>query len=237
MNESSGGGRMSGVSGFFNRNKGRAGTLAGVAVAVAGIGVALYHDTWPTIVPAQNFGVRIRNGQLVSDKLEPNLYWVRPVLDNVYSFPNNTTIINGTAGNSRNASDQNSISADYRIHYRVNPKAGYLALHIETMARDGGVELVGGLTGQAVDTAAGNRRAVDTLNDPSGFLKTMVTNLQWRLKQNNVPVDIDTVELLTLHSGGTRMPVQLRLRPGSEVEAMSAVGPGAVPVPQAKPAP
>ena len=215
--------------------------LAGVGAVAAVVGLPAFvdYEIIPSIVPAQNFGVRIRNAQVVSDEMKPGLYWTRPILDDVYHFPNNTIIMQGEAGSSKNAADQNTIAASYRIHSRVNPKAGFIALHIDKMKGDGGVEMVQGFASQAVDSVVGNQRAVDTLNDPKNFLKAFVGNLQWRLRQNNVPMTIDTVELLTLSSGGTRMPVQLRIRPDGEVESMadikSAVGPGAIPVPQAVP--
>ena len=67
--------------------------------------------------------------------------------------------------------------------------------------------------------------------DPEGFLKGYLANFQWRLAQNNVPVQLDTIELLTMNVGSLRKPIQMRIKANGEVEQMA--GPAAVGVPYA----
>lgn len=221
------------------------GKLIAVCAAFAVVGliitaVANDGNIIPEIVPAQNYGVRIRTGQLVSDELPPALYWKRPFFDDIYHFSNNTVILEATAGSGANTHDQNALTSDFRIHFRVDPKIGLIALHAKDLSVDNGKAKMTEFMTQSVNAVVGSRDAKDTLGDSSTYLRAFERDLNIRLRQNNVPVKVDTIELLAMKVGILRIPVQQRLRVDGIVEDMAnpsppMAGPAAVPVPHARP--
>ena len=206
------------------------------AVGVTGLVAGL--DSYKPI-DSGHFGVHTRMGKVLNDTLGPGVETKVPFIDHVYEFQNNTIILTTTAGEGRNTKDQNMLSAEMRLHYTIDPREGVLALHIATMSDDNGKELLESLMDQSFNAVVGERPASDHMADPETLLASFGENLQWREKQNNVPISVDAIELLTIEVGnGTdpyRMPVQMRLRrvdnngkAGWTVEQMA--GPAALPV-------
>jgi regulator of protease activity HflC (stomatin/prohibitin superfamily) len=188
------------------------GIFSAAFVAIAGVVGACSYQ----IVPAQNFGVRVRFGQVVDQQMKPDIYPKLPIMDTIHILKENTIILEETMGEGANTQDQNHLKALMRVHYQNDPKSGVIAYHVEDMASDDGKELLAGLMDQSFNAAAGYGKAVDSLNDPRKFLFTLADNLQWRLKQNNVAIELDAFELLEMRVGdGTnplRMPIQMRLK-------------------------
>lgn len=217
------------------------GTIVGIGAAFVVIAGTVFGCNSYKIVPAQSYGVDIKFGQLESDHLKPGIYPKVPFFEKIYTLNNNTIIMETDGvGAGNNSSDQNAVTADFRIHYKVNPKVGSIALNIEKITDNHGQGLIKDLEGQALNAAVGSRPATDTLADPVGFLKAFKENLEWRIGQNNVPAEIDSIELLTMYVGasssssssttpnGLRKVMQLRIKANDEVEQMS--GPAAVSV-------
>lgn len=178
-------------------------------------------------------------GKVLNDTIAPGVLWTWPFIEDVDQFQNNTIILETTAGTGRNTKDQNMLSAENRFHYTIDPTQGSIALHLSTMSDDNGKTLLEGLMDQSFDAVVGARPASNHMADPEALLSGFADNLEWRLKQNNVPISIDAIELLTLTVGdGTtpyRMPVQLRIRrtkkdgkAGWAIEDMA--GPAAIPI-------
>lgn len=197
------------------------GIISAFALVGANVGCHSYQ-----IIPAQSYGVDIKAGQLITDHMSPGFHGKWPMFEKIYVFNNNTIIMEDTAGKENNTSDQNAFTADLRLHYRVDPKVGLLALQVHNMANDNGQNLIAGLMDQSVNAVVGARPAIDTLADPQGFLKAFMDNFQWRLAQNNVPVRLDTVEYLNANVGSLRKPIQMRIKANGVVEQMA--GPAAV---------
>ncbi len=211
--------------------------------ALAGIGglVAL-HTLWQSfvIVPAQSYGVDVKLGQLNSTNLKPGIYGKLPYLEEIYVLNNNTMIWETeNVGTPKNTSDQNSIVADFRFHVKINPKVGSLALTINKVASERRAEnTLKDLQNQALDASVGKFSSSATEADPKAFLERFKANLEWRIQQNNLPIEIDAVELLEMRAGGPegatsgqREVIQLRIRSDNTVEEMA--GPAAIPVPAA----
>lgn len=186
--------------------------VIGVASLIAGANSC-------TVVPPKNYGVRVKFGQLVDSHIKPGIIFPKwPVWDNVYILKENTIILETSVGSDRNTQDQNSLKAEMRMHYKNNPNSGVIAFHVEEMAKNDGMPLLAGLMNQSFNAVAGDRRAVDAFNNPTEFLIKFAEDLQWRLAQNNVAIELDAFELLEFSSGndGMRTPVQIRLKRTSD---------------------
>jgi len=206
---------------WTNEEKVKAGVLAlfGMA-AVAVVGMRSYQ-----IIPAQSYGVDIQAGQLLSDRLRPGFYWKWPAYEKIYIFNNNTIITENTVGEGKNTSDQNAFTADVRLHYRVNPSVGSIALKISAISSDDAASELVTYMNQSVNAAVGSRPGRESLADPAGFLIGFQNNLNWRISQNNLPVQVDSIEILTMHANITQ-PIQMRVTSSGVVEQMA--GPAAV---------
>lgn len=199
----------------------------GVAALFTVVGLIVAYKSYDS-VPPQNFGVRITWGQLSKDILQPGYYWKSPILDSIYSFSNNTIIMEHTAGSGNNTKDQNPFTATMRLHYRIDPTVGILGMHYKALDIDGGVATLKDYMTQSVNAIVGSRVSRDHLANYDQFLQAFLDNLNWRIAQNNFPIRVDTVELLSAKID-LRTPVQLRLKPNGEVEDMA--GPAAIAVP------
>ena len=195
------------------------------AVVASVIGGCRSYDS----VPQQSFGVRVTRGQVQPKLLEPGYYSKAPALDTIYSFSNNVIILETTAGNPRNTRDQNDFSVELRLHYQIKPNVGVLSFHLDELSDNNGQKLLTKQLSNSVDSVVGQLTSQEALSIPADILKNIVPQLEWRLKQNNIAVEIDTIELLSVQMGnGLRLPVQMRIKPGQNVEVMT--GPSAIPV-------
>lgn len=142
-----------------------------------------------------------------------------------YTFSNNTIILEETVGEGRNTKDQNSYSARMRIHYKIKPDAGILAFHLDEMKNENGKGLILGHMHKALDGVVGQRSVAESLISPPTVLSEFANQLDWRLAQNNIAIQVDTIEMLEQYVGSTnaglRLPVQLKIRAGGPVESMS----------------
>jgi regulator of protease activity HflC (stomatin/prohibitin superfamily) len=210
------------VQGFLENNWKKLAASAAFGIAALWLGARSYE-----IVPAQRYAVHVKLGQVKSDQVAPGIYRKLPFYDHYYVFNNNTIILENTVCSGNNTADQNSVKAEIRLHYRINPKVGLLALLLDKMSDDNGAALLGDLMTQACNAVVGSRPARDTLADPQGFLQAFMGNLQWRVSQNNIPAQVDVAELLAFNAD-LREPVQMRLKTNGAVEDMA--GPAAISV-------
>lgn len=208
-----------------------------IGLGIGAISIFGLYDSFKTINSA-HFGVHTRMGKVLNDTISPGVEWKVPLIDNVYQFQNNTIILQTTAGEGRNTKEQNMLSAAMRLHYKINPNEGVLALHIGTMSDDNGKELLENLMDQSFNAVVGERQSSEHMADPKALLLGFAENLDWRLHQNNVPISIEAAEMLeaTIGDGANpyRTPLQLRIdrlkdgKPGWSVKKMA--GPAALPV-------
>lgn len=195
------------------------------------------------IIDAGHFGVNVRMGQIVDDRMEPGFEWKIPWFEQIHELQNNTIILeDSSVGTGDNTYEQNALRAEMRLHYQIDTTQGVLALHINTMKNNNGARLLRELMDQSMNAVVGERHSSQVIADKESMLRAFADNLEWRLNQNNVPIRIDSVELLVLRIGTGeqpyRTPVQLKLRRVDEdgqrswaVESMA--GPSVLPVPNA----
>ena len=174
-----------------------------------------------TIVRPKHFGVKVELGEVSPQTLDPGLHWRHPFISEISSYNNNTVILESTVGSGNNTQDQNAYQIVARIHYNISPIVGILAFHLKEMKSNDGEDLLVAQMDKALNAVVGQRSTVATLISPEVILKSFLDQLEWRLTQNNIAIKIDTVEMLTQHVGGLRLPVQLKIKPGSEVESMA----------------
>ena len=192
-----------------------------VVLAIAGLVTASKSFT---IVQPKHFGVKVDLGEISPDVLSPGLHWQRPFVSQISSYNNNTIILEENVGEGRNTKDQNSYSAAMRLHYNIEPNAGILAFHLADMQEEDGKALLTGQMSKSLNAVVGQRTTAEMLISPEATLKAFLDQLEWRLKQNNIAIKIDTVEMLTQYVGSQdalRLPMQLRIKPGQDVESMA----------------
>lgn len=194
------------------------GAIVAAMLCVIGLIAALNSYT---IVKPKHFGVKVELGEVTPVVLNPGLHWRHPFISEIPEYNNNTIILEDKIGDDNNTKDQNPYEISVRVHYNISPDAGILAFHLAEMGTDDGEELLKSQMNKALNAVVGQRTTVETLVSPETVLKAFLDQLEWRLKQNNIAIKIDTVEMLTQHVGGLRLPVQLKIKPGQEVESMA----------------
>jgi regulator of protease activity HflC (stomatin/prohibitin superfamily) len=201
-------------------SKGRVAFLVTLGVLLV-IGLITFLDSF-TIVRPKHFGVGVELGAVNPNILDPGWHWRNPWISDILSYNNNTIIMESTVGLGNNTKDQNAYTADMRVHYNISPNVGILAFHLKDMQDEDGHDLLVSQMDKAMNAVVGQRPTVATLVAPEDVLKAFLDQLEWRLSQNNIAIKIDTVEMLTQYVGGAlRLPVQLKIKPGNEVESMA----------------
>lgn len=179
-------------------------------VAAVLTGLALIF-TGHTYVGSDQFGLRTTLGVASDKTLPPNLYLHVPLLQYTHNYQANTQRIEFRAGGMRwvpftaSTNDQNVLTANLALNYRVTQDPEKLALH--RWAMDGyfmpdGYFLLTGLLNDSVNAVMGQQSLAKTINDPKAFTDAVRADLAFRIEQNNVPVQIESLEL---HSFDTSM--------------------------------
>ncbi len=178
-----------------------------------------------SVVPPKHFGVKVTWGQVEPETYAPGPHAKNPLVGKFYDFNNNVVILETSVGSGKNTKDQNSYRADIRVHYNIKPDAGILAFHLNEMGNDDGKQLLIEQLDKSMNAVVGQRTTPESLVTPDDVLKGLLSQIEWRLKQNNIALQIDTIEMLTQYVGDgqtpLRLPVQLKIKPGSEVESMA----------------
>jgi len=206
-----------------NQKKGFWLSAAFVAVAGTIIGLRSYDS-----VPKNSFAVRVKGNEVQKELYQPGYYPKRFFLDDFYSFSNNTVIMEAVVGKAGNTKQQNSFSMAVRLHYKIKPDAGVIQFHLDGLRDDNGKKLLTEQMNNSVDALVADTNDDDAMKKAKELLEQFIPQLQMRLKQNNIAVEIDMVELLDIRMGsGYRKPVQLMIRPGQSAQSMA--GPSALP--------
>ncbi len=120
-----------------------------------------------------------------------------------------------------NTSDQNHLHGKMKMHFKNDPKSGVIEYHVKDMAWDDGKHLLTRLMHDSFDAVARSTTATGSINNPKDFLLAFANNLQQRLIQNQVAIELDMFEFqeFTVGSGGRqamRTPLQLTLKRTSD---------------------
>lgn len=174
------------------------------------------------IVQPNEFAVRTTMGAITSSDLPSGPSFKVPFVQSIYTYSRNVIINEFTAGASgngdANTQDRNKLEANMRLHYRIDPTVGDMNFHYYNLSsligQGDGSDYLKTLINDSANAVFGQRSARETLADDDAFIKAFADNLEWRLRQNKVPITIDTVELLNIKATDYRVPVQKMFRPG-----------------------
>lgn len=125
-------------------------------------------------------------------------------LQYTHSYESRTQRIEFSAGSGRflpffdSTGDRNILTADIAINYKVVPDPAKLKFHLYEM--DGwmmqdGYWLLTKMANDSANAVLGRCAMAETLANPQRFIDDLKADLEARLEQNNVPVEIESLEL------------------------------------------
>ena len=90
------------------------------------------------------------------------------------------------------------MTASVTLQYKVVPDVGKLAMH--RWAMDGwmmadGYWLLTRRMNESANAVLGRRTQAENMSNPKQFVKDFYEDLKTRLEQNNIPVEIESIEL------------------------------------------
>jgi hypothetical protein len=108
----------------------------------------------------------------------------------------------------KSTADQNHLNADVKLNYRVTEdeeKLGYHAWEMDGYLLPDGYWLLTDMMNQSANAIMGQRQLAETTSDPERFTEEFYEDLAFRLEQNNVPVDLESIEF---EGFGTNFPTR-----------------------------
>lgn len=173
-------------------------------LAVAG-GLALTAYASVTQVDPDQIGLR-ENFYLATghDVLKPRIYFQVPFIQYTHKYAANTQDIEFNAGGCRfwpscdSTKDKNPLRAELVLHYRVLPDAQKLAMHrwaMEGFIMQDGYWLLTRMMNTSANAILGQKSMAEILNNPDQIRKEIYEDLTNRLALNNIPVEIQSLEL------------------------------------------
>ena len=98
-----------------------------------------------------------------------------------------------------NTADQNHLHAKLRLNYRVMPdkqKLGYHRWEMDNiLSKSDGYWMLTRMMNASANAVMGKDNIAKIMANPDQFSKDFYEDLQFRLKQNNVPIEIESIEL------------------------------------------
>ena len=189
-------------------SKRTAGILA-VAFGTVAAGTATFNKTDPG-----QFGLRETGYVTIADDfLKPGIHMQIPFLQYTHNYDANTQKIAFNAGGCRfmpgcdSTADQNPLRAELVLSYRVTPDHDKMAFHrwaMEGFVMQDGYWLLTEMINTSANATLGKQTMSQSLNNPHAVLSAFTEDLTLRLAQNNVPVEIESIELKSLNT--TYMP-------------------------------
>jgi hypothetical protein len=184
------------LQGFLASPRGKLVAAATAAVVTAFAAVSR--------VNKQEFGMRETFFKITSGILQPGMHPQFPFFQFTHHYESGTQRIEFDAGGCRflpfceSTNDRNSITAKVVLNYKIQQDANKMALHRWSM--DGfvfqdGYWLLTRMLNDSANAVLGKQAMHQTLANQADFLKALYEDFSFRLKQNNVPVDIESLEL------------------------------------------
>lgn len=172
---------------------------------MAATGLALTGYASVTNITPKQFGLRESFYVMTGNIMNPGIYFQFPFVQYTHRYETNTQVLQLNSGGCRflpwcdSTGDHNPLTADMVLHYRVLPNVDKMNFHRWAMESWGtgrdGYWLITKTLNTAANTALGQKNMADTLKDPEGFQKAVYNDLKYRLEQNNIPVEIESLEL------------------------------------------
>ncbi|MDD5585720.1 MAG: SPFH domain-containing protein [Alphaproteobacteria bacterium] len=177
------------------------------AKVLAFAAAALLLTSWAAvkIINTNEFGLQQTASVVTSGIKKPGIYLQIPFLQITHSYRENTQTIKLGAGSNRffpwkvDTADQNLLVADVTVQYKVMPDANKLTFWRWSM-RDwfmgaNGYWLLTSMTNTSANAALGRKTLADTLSKPTEFAENLFNDLSTRLDVNNIPIQIESVEV------------------------------------------
>ena len=150
------------------------------------------------------FSIRETAYKFSSEIREPGITLQIPFFQFTHNYMANTQKINFNAGSCRflpmckSTLDQNALTADISLNYRVLPNAEKLSFHLWEM--DGfitkdGYWLLTRMLNDSTNAVMGKSTMTQLLAAPEKFLKDVKEDFAFRIKQNNIPIEIESLEM------------------------------------------
>lgn len=183
----------------------------GAAKAVAAtLGVALTGIASVNKPEPGQFALRETFYATVSDEiLEPGIHPQVPFVQYTHVYDSRTQSISFNAGSCRfiavcdSTADQNPLIAEVTLNYKVLKDREKLTFHrwaMEGIVMQDGYWLLTDMMNISANAVLGKKAMAQNLADPQAFLNDFYDDLSIRLTQNNVPVEIEGLELHSLKS-------------------------------------
>ena len=178
--------------------------------AVLGLAIFVTLLATFTRVGPRQFGLRTTGYVLLSDHtLNPGVTAQVPFLQYTHKYDANTQTITLDAGGCRflpwcnSTGDQNPLRANMVLQYQVDRNVEDLGFHqwqMEGFFFPDGYWLLTDLLNTSANAALGQKTTAGILATPDQFVKLVHDDLTNRLKLNNIPVTIKSVELKDFHT-------------------------------------
>lgn len=165
---------------------------------------------------AEKFTLKSTMGAVAEKTTPSGLYMHLPLVQYVHDYHKGTQTIDVTSGGMRffpsgeSTKDKNYLGAEGRLLYRVTEDAEKLGYH--PWAMDGyvlpdGYWLLTDMMNQSANAVLGNRSLAGTQSNPELYAEEFYEDLDFRLKQNNVPVEVESYELKRFKTFGPTQTV------------------------------
>jgi len=177
------------------------------AGAVAALGVAAY-GSFAYVGPDQ-FALRETLGSIDPTLMKSTIGLQVPFAQFTHRYRVGTQRINFPAGSTRfptipglpltaDTGDQNLLIANMALNYQVVPdvqKLTYWRWEMRDWGAPDGYWVITGFLNDSTNAVLGRQPMAATLSDPSSFTRDVYKDFLLRLKQNNVPVYVESLEL------------------------------------------
>ncbi len=173
------------------------------AITIAGLALATAFAAVSRTQPDQ-FAIQETLYRFNSEIIPPRISIQIPFIQFTHNFQANTQKIEFNAGSCRfwplcdSTKDQNPLTANIVLNYKILPDKKKLSYHLWEM--DGfvmpdGYWLLTDLLNQSTNAVMGRGDLAEHLRKPEDFLKALKEDFAFRAEQNNVPIEIESLEL------------------------------------------
>jgi len=188
-------------------------SILAAAFGLAAIGLASYSNVRPS-----QFGLQeIYYTRVEGDILKPGIRGQIPLLHFTHTFNAKTQTISYNAGGCRfkpgceSTGDHNPLRVELELSYRVIPDRDKLTAHLwdmEGYILPDGYWLLTEMMNTSANAALGKQSMIQHLDNPKVILKNIHDDLAQRLTLNNIPVEIERLEIKSLNTSyiPTRFP-------------------------------
>lgn len=179
------------------------------ATAAAGAFLTVAYCS-PVYIDAHEFGVRETMFNVTDTNMKPGIYFQVPLAQFTHQYQTNTQRIDFTAGSCRwvavcnSTEDQNVLTASFRLAYKVRQNDPNIIYHRWEMRswlfQSDGYFLLTGLLNDSTNAVMGRQSMAATMADPARFNREVYEDFKLRLQMNNVPVEIESLELKRINT-------------------------------------